>query len=329
MQFRSIAVSLVTAAVFATQANAALLAKDSYVIGAPPTGYTNNASINSASNAGLVTYGYATGAYGGGTGTTNFQATTGTLNQSSLSAVDGGKVAYLGLSAGSVGTRTTARNLSPSITTTPSVYYTAQLINRGSNITGYIPAAGAFVGTGYTNNATPTTSGSTNGTQFGFLVGFAGTDGTTDAGSVVIRGRAGTTANGIADTVIVDGKTTSTENATYLVIVKAEANYTGGTADRLTYWVNPTDTSSESAMSTSSLSNGTFDYAGLQGTSDLLRQLYASTGTNDATGTGSFRNTAFFDEIRLGTDLGSVVPEPTTLAALGAAGAMFGRRRRG
>jgi len=115
-------------------------------------------------------------------------------------------------------------------------------------------------------------------------------------------------------------------DTTYYFVLKLSDRGDGtwdGASDLLEAWVNPTDVSSEAGMTASSLAYSSNDcYNGVGG--DVLGMFYVQA----ANFTG---NTVQFDEFRLGTDLGSVIPEPTALAALafGAAVLLLGRRRSG
>ncbi|GAB4252074.1 MAG: hypothetical protein OHK005_19300 [Candidatus Methylacidiphilales bacterium] len=111
---------------------------------------------------------------------------------------------------------------------------------------------------------------------------------------------------------------TVTTGTTYLVTARIDFN-TSGSNDSLYVWVNPS-TSSEPTIASALFSSTTLDFGALQGVRIL---------SGFADGGGLVNNVTLVDEIRIGTDYLSTVPEPSSLALLiGGAVALFAIRLR-
>ena len=337
-------IAAVAASLLASSAHATLIAADSYRIGADnAAGQYPAGSSLSAANTTRVNTGFANGRYANGTGTSNFVVSSTSATPASPIATAGGRVFFTGLSATDTSVnRTNSRLLATASNFAAGTsYFTSQILTRGANAAA-APSAGAFVGLGFGNSVTPTPgisfSGTTAASLSGAFLGFAGTGAATDFGSLVIRARTASTPTGQnVDTVIIDGATTSTENQTYFIVTKVASGINGG-IDGLSYWVNPTDLSSEGQMTATAAytnANAPLNFFGPQGTGgDVDRLTFADTVNTPfgTAATGVFRGTALFDEPRLGTTLADVtpapVPEPTTLVAVAGAGLTLLRRRR-
>lgn len=300
-------------------ARAVLVAGDSYVIGANgAAGEYDAASLNnSTAHSDLVTPGFVNGHYGSGSGTANFTATASGLQNATVGATSAGsgKVNWIGAGADNVN-RSVARNLSPAAPASGS-YYVSHLVNRG-NVNTLDPEA--FVGTGFGNAVFPNLT--TTSELAGLFVGFAQDGVANNFGNLVIRSRNTTSTTAANDTVLVNGATTSTLGITYLVVMKINVNVSGG-QDQVTWWLDPTNASSDATLSATATSTGTFSSFALQGSTDWLRLNYAARDWN---------GTAFFDEPRLSTDLaglGLAVPEPASAGVIVASGlSLLVRRRR-
>ena len=302
-------------------AHGAVIATDAYKIGADPSIGEYQATVAIKNQpATLVNTGFVNGPYGSGSGTSQFSATTtGLISAGANSDATTGKVNY-GAAPLDANVRSNARNLSPAAPAS-GTYYVSHLMQRGN-----IPqAAGAgFVLTGFGNAIVPA-PGTTTGNLAGLFVGFAQNGVTDNFGNLVIRHRnTGDTATTptTADVVLVDGATTSTFGLNYHVVMKIDLNVSGD-ADAVSWWLNPTDGSSDASLTSTAAASGTFNSFALTGAADLARLNYTSFQWN---------GNAFFDEPRLATDLAGLslaVPEPAGLAALGLAALLLGRRRRG
>ena len=181
-------------------------------------------------------------------------------------------------------------------------YYISHLMQRGN-----IPQDGGtgFVLTGFGTSTVPT-AGTTSGNLAGLFVGFAQNGVAANFGSLVIRYR-DTVGATSADAVLIDGATSSTFGINYLVVMRVDVNVSGAT-DAVTWWLNPTDGTSDASLTSSAAATGSFNSFALQGSTDLVRLNYYSQNWN---------GNAFFDEPRLSTDLAGLalaVPEPMSIA---------------
>ena len=315
-------------------AHAQLLVSDDYLVGSTPTAgqypATDSTPISLNDNGSttgplstLTNLGFVVGRYGSGTGTANFQASTGGLAFANFGATStgSGKVTYVAATTASV-----ARNTSFSSAGTTTFWLTA-LVNRGPS-TGNAAANYVLAGLGSTAGTGTLAVGSAG--VAGVYYGFSGA-----TGDLVIRYRAaglnvaggGQALNNVTQTSLLTGATT--DNATYALLFKVDLNISGA-GDRLSYWVNPGDTSVEANLTGSSLSSGVITDANVATViGDFGRMNYISNG---------YASSAFFDTIKLGTTLSSVapgavaVPETGTLSLLAAGFATLGgivlRRRK-
>jgi hypothetical protein len=300
----------------ASLAQAAVIAADSYPIGANPAAgeYVINTSLGNAP-AGLVTTGFVTGPYSGGSGTSNFITTdTGLANSVAQATAATGKVNWISAPI-DANVRSRARNLTQPVASSDT-YWISHLVNRGD-----IPQAGGngFVLTGF-GNATVPAAGATSGTLAGLFVGFAQDGVAGNFGNLVIRHRAAA-SNTSADIKVLDGATTNTFGTTYHVVMKLDVNVGGGSGDQLTWWLNPADGSSEAALNATSAATGTAASFALAVPGDFVRLNYTAFQWNGS---------AFFDEPRLASSLAglALVPEPASLSLLALGGMAMLRRRR-
>ena len=318
---KRILLALAASALLAGAANAQLIAGDSYQIGSnlsagqypDGTALSNSGVLGAAGGTGnvLQTPGFLNGRYGGGSGTAQFAATSGGLAYAPFNdtSAGSGKVTFAPPSLDNV-YRSTARTLSPSLTGSPiTTFYESALVNRGAVST--TTTGRDFVLAGF-GNASSNISVGTAGVT-GLFFGFTG-----DAGNLAIRYRDNSNngAGVITETQLLNGAPT-VDNATYALVFKIEQNYVGGTADRLTYWVNPTDPSSDTTLTATSLSTGVITNDNiLSSPGDFIRLNYVA---------HNYDSSAFFDEVNLGGNTpasvtpniqAGVVPEAGTISLL-------------
>jgi hypothetical protein len=285
-----------------------LIASDSYATGGNQ--YVAGTALGSQPGT-LVTPGF-TGGYTHGLGaTSNFQASaTGLINAADGADASTGSVHWIGVN--DTTNRSVARNLSTFTEGTTGTYWMSQVMMNSS--TSNPTTTGGFVLSGFANTTFPT-FGTTTGNLFGIYFGFSDSTGAANEADLVIRARG--TAGGAtsADTVLVNGANNATAGNTYLVVAQVNINYSGS-LDRVSYWVNPTDMSSQAALTSTALASGSFDtlaYQGGSSTVDFTRLNYTEQG---------WAGDAYFDEARLGTTLASIaptaVPEPSSVILLGA-----------
>ena len=315
----ALALSLSAVAFATVPASAVSLASDDYTIGTDKSAgeYTAGAIGTAGAQAGLVTPGFATGGYTSGTGTSQFAATTNGLEYAPLNEFSGtsGKVNYNAAPLDNI-IRTNARNLSG--VGAQSTFWISHIVNRGNKNTN--GTAAGFALTGYGNTVSPV-SGATSGFLEGFYVGVA-SDGTgDDFGSLVIRSR-NTAAQTAQDTVLIDGASDSTFGETNAVVMRVDANVAGGSADQVTWYLNPTNFTSELTLAATSEATGSFASFGAGAGGTFARLNYTAQ---------NWDGNVFFDGARLSSDLaglGGVIPEPATAAVLALGGlALLGRRR--
>jgi hypothetical protein len=304
----------------ASPASASLIATDPYLIG--PGGYgTGNLRLQPS----VPATGFLAGStYSMGSITNNWLIGAGGLVPSD--PANAGQVSYMGFASDNA-VRSTARALTPisPTTSTGTYWFSINVSQDGTSV----PIAGAPNGyalAGYGNTVPPllgTTAGNLEGLFFGFA--HEPNDAPGSQGDLVIRYRNGTSSS--TDAILVNG---SRANFTYTIIAKLDVNVNGGSTDNLTYWVNPTNTSSEAGLDSSSLvTNFANPQATLafQNTDDFFRLTYsAQSWTGDA-------RSANFGDPTLGTTLADVtVPEPASIAMLamgilGGLGLAIPRRR--
>lgn len=138
---------------------------------------------------------------------------------------------------------------------------------------------------------------------FGLQVGFRGEDAGAAADTVDLIVRTRDLSSGLlTDTVLVADAGNEPFGETYHVLLKLDVNVEGGTADEVTYWVNPANVASESSASGSSFATGSFQSAAMD-QNDRIDRLNVL--TNNWTNRGFF-----WDETRLGYDFSSVAGVP-------------------
>jgi hypothetical protein len=306
----------------AVGAQGGIIASDSYRVGTNPAAgeYQANVIIKSQPTT-LQNLGFANGAYASGTGTSQFNLiANGSTNETvGATGAGSGRVQFMGAALDPVTTtppthRSNARGLAAGAVTASSSYWVSHLVSR-AEAAGI--GAGGYVLSGFGNAIQPDL-GATSGQMTGVFVGFSEADG----GSLVIRHRTGDKVN--SDVILADGAVASTAGVQYLVVAKIDVNVGGGSADHVSWWLNPTNGFSEDLLTSTASASGTFDsFAITAPATDFVRLNYTAENWNGA---------VYFDEPRLSTDLGGLslaVPEPTGLAALGVAGVgLLVRRRR-
>lgn len=244
-------------------------------------------------------------------GTGNLQWDSGgTLNNGAITYDDDstGKGKFIGVPAGGfgVGFRAGDRNLDPY--QAADTYYMSMLLNTGGLLSdGSGAKQHAMIG--FTNNGwgveSFTNDPAATLNPFGLMVGFHGEDADSNpaaAGQVdlVVRARQADVANPIlTDTVLLAGDTEDDlSNNTFHVVLKLEVNVDDSPLDRVTYWVNPGDLTSEGTAETTSAATGSFDTLAMNEETDIDRlRIVISSYEN--------RN-FFFDETRLAYDFESL-----------------------
>jgi hypothetical protein len=287
-----------------------LIASDSYATGSNPAAgqYVAGTALSGQPGT-LVNTGFVNGGYTSGTGTSNFLSSASGLSYAADGAdASTGSVAWVG----STGVeKSVARNLQTFNEGTSGTFWISELVKNTGNQT----TTTGWILSGFGNTTAPTLGTTTPGFLTGIYFGFADDTGTANEADLVMRYRDTSGNNGgksSADTVLVNGANNATAGNTYLVVAEVNLNSSGST-DHVTYWVNPTDLSSQTALTNTALSTGGVDTLAFQGgTSDFNRLNYAET---------DWDGDAAFDEARLGTTLASIapstVPEPTSMVLLG------------
>jgi hypothetical protein len=292
-----------------------VIASDPYLIGSG--GYSAGISLRSQPS--VAATGFVSGStYSMGSGTANFIVQAGGL--AATDPANAGHVSYTGF-GGDTAIRSNARQLNPVISS-GTYWFSMNVSQDGSSL----PIAGSPTGyalAGYGNNVPPvlgatTTDGLPSSSPAflqGLFFGFAheANDPAGSNGDLVIRYRnsIGTTS---ADAILLAG---AAANTTYSIIAKLDVNVNNGSVDNLTYWLNPTNTSSEAALdlssSVSNFANPLATFA-LQDSAGFMRLTYSAQSWN-----GDARSASFGDPT-LGLTLADVVPaavpEPSSMAMI-------------
>jgi PEP-CTERM motif len=319
MRFALVFSVLLTVAVSRARADIPI-ASDSYATGSNPASGQYVAGNPLSNQPGLVTSGFTTGGYTSGTGTSNFESTaSGLINAADGADASTGSVAWIGATGAE---KSVARNLT-AFTQSSTTYWVSELMSNTGNQT----TTTGWVLSGFGNTTVPSLG---TGTAFlqGVFFGFADDSGAANEADLVMRYRDTSGGKSVAESVLVNGVNNATAGNTYLVVAQITVN-SGLTPDVVNYWVNPTDLSSQTALSNTALASGSINTLSFQGVGDFARLNYAET---------AWDGDAFFDEARLGTSLASIgpapVPEPSSVILLGlgslvALGIQSRRRSRG
>lgn len=239
-------------------------------------------------------------------GSANIQSETITLENAATLYDDtsDGKGRFIPVGPGGVDFRKADRTLDPSYTKADT-YYMSFFVNGG----GSFSLAGAdksyaTVGFGNFFDTAAYRNDPNSSNVFGLHVGFRGEDAGSDPNTVDLVMRARDVATGdLVDTVLLADAGNEPFGATYNVVLKVDVNDGGGTADPVTYWVNPGDLSSEAAATSSTALTGTVQTAALD-TNAAIDRLSVTVDR--------WSNRLFFwDETRFGYDFASVAgPQP-------------------
>jgi hypothetical protein len=293
------------------------IASDSYATGTNPGlgQYDATAPNNALSGqpGTLSNLGFADGGYTHGFGTSNFVASaTGLINAADGADASTGSVGWVGAPLDNA-TRSVARNLTAFNEGTTGTYWISELMSNTGNQT----TTSGWVLSGFGNTTFPSL-GTTTGNLFGLYFGFANDSGAANEADLVMRFRSSAGGATSTDQILVNGANNATAGNTYLVVAEVNVN-SSNPLDHVNYWVNPTDLSSQTALTNTALASGSLDTLAFQGQTtnpvgnDFTRLNYAAFNWDgDAT----------FDEARLGTTLASIapssVPEPSSMILLGA-----------
>ncbi|MEO1128187.1 MAG: hypothetical protein AAFX05_00600 [Planctomycetota bacterium] len=298
-------IALCAVAGMATSASGQLIAADSYDI--PPYA---DAGLNGQNPS--VTPGWTSG-NAWSVGSANLQADLGTLTNSATTYDDAstGKGQYIASSFDFFrrGFRTVDAYAAA------DTYYMSFFVNPGGAFLGSGSREHAvvgftnFFGQGEFENA----GGSAN--VFGLFAGFRGEDAGAAPGEadLILRARGG--SGDLEDTVLL----ANAQSTTYHVMYRVDVNAVGG-QDNVTYWVNPSDLSSEAQATATALATGTVGTFSMNTNSDIIQKHVL---------TNKWARSFFWDETRFGYDFASVaIPAPGAAAVLGLAGLAGLRRRR-
>ena len=178
------------------------------------------------------------------------------------------------------------------------VYFMSLLVNPGGAFAGEFPDGPSHAVAGFSNPASEASFENQEGAEnlFGLFVGFQGNNNgpgaDDDEAHLVLRARA-TETGLLEDTILVP----NVLGSTFHVLLKLQINFGGGIADRVEYWVNPTELASERELTNSAFAAGSLDTWAMD---TNLRMTHTQVVVNNW-----IRN-FFWDEPRLGTDLASV-----------------------
>lgn len=180
--------------------------------------------------------------------------------------------------------------------TPADTYYMSVLYNTGGNFSNNTGAEQGVVG--FTNffDSGAFRNGASAFTPYGVMMGMSGTadtDPNVGVKDLIIRARDNVTGDMADTTILAD----AAFNTTYLIVAKLDINVGGGATDIVDYWVNPTDLTSDAAMTSSALSNGSIDTFAMD-QNDRIDRFHVISDT--------WSSSFFWDEPRFGYDLSSV-----------------------
>lgn len=288
-----------------------LIAADSYLIGTDPSaGEYSTGGLNGQDPA--VTPGWTgSGSAPWSVGSANLQADTLTLSNGAISYPTGGKGKYVASSFDFY--RAGHHKLD---TYTPAdTYFMSFLVNPGGAFLSSGSREHAVVG--FSNFFSEAAFENTSADNvFGLFAGFHGEDAgaAQDQVDLILRARDG--AGNLADTVLLS----DAQDTTYHVIYKLEVNKAGST-DVVTYWVNPSDLTSEAQATATALSSGVVNTTAMDTNSRIDRAFVVS---------NNWARSFFWDETRLGMSLADVtgIPEPSSIVLFGIGVLLVGWRAR-
>ncbi len=280
--------SAATAAVgLVGSAHAQLIAADSFVEGAGSDTYTDGLRLD-LTDATVGTFGFSERWT---SGTANLQGDVNTLEEPPITDnyATGGKGSYLASSSDAF-----RRAFRPLDEYTPVAngddYFMSFLVNPGGNFQTSADDGRALIG--FTNFfddfAFVNVPGSSN--VFGLQVGYKGNGGGGDNDFDLIMS-ARDSSGDLVDFSLAPGLA----NATNLVVLKVTPT---AAADEVTFWVDPTDGSSETALGTTAAATGTLSTFAFNEPGDVDRLNVATLG---------WGRSFFYDEPRFGYDLNSVL----------------------
>ncbi|MEM9354371.1 MAG: hypothetical protein AAGA92_15295, partial [Planctomycetota bacterium] len=233
--FSALAVAFACAA---SSAQAQLIAADSYVGGVGD--YTQGFGQSFTGQGSASAFGF-TDPWGGST-SGNTHPDIITLDNPAIDYETGGKGKFTPSTAFSDFERRYEHTLAPYVAPANDIFYMSHLVNTGPEASGGDTEGYALVGFG--SFADKTRLADDANFLFGGFVGFA-PDGNGDV-DLVIRSRTGPGGAGqVTDAILQDASAGDpVENLTFHVVMKL--TYTGG--DKIDWWVNPTDFSSDAGM---------------------------------------------------------------------------------
>ena len=189
-------------------------------------------------------------------------------------------------------------------------YYMSVLLNPGAGFAGQFFDGASHAMVGFTNPISEAAFENQEGADnvFGLLFGFQGQNGgpgtADDSANLILRARAPETGQ-LEDTVLVEGIASDT----FLILAKLQVNVDDGIADRVDYWVNPTELGTEQLLTQSAQASGSVETWAMD-TADRM--------THTQVVVNNWIRNFFWDELRFGTVLSSVtgVDSPALLCDL-------------